>query len=76
MDIHKITEHEYCERCDEDFPDEERLLLHKIISVKHIVCPVCGLEFRSSGGRDVHIRQVSDQKHFLWLLEQSENEPV
>ncbi|RAK79578.1 putative C2H2 finger domain protein [Aspergillus fijiensis CBS 313.89] len=57
MDIHKITEHEYCERCDEDFPDEERLLLHKIISVKHIVCPVCGLEFRSSGGRDVHIRQ-------------------
>ncbi|RAH67686.1 putative C2H2 finger domain protein, partial [Aspergillus aculeatinus CBS 121060] len=57
MDIHKITEHEYCERCDEDFPDEERLLIHKIISVKHIVCPVCGLEFRSSGGRDVHIRQ-------------------
>ncbi|RAH87676.1 C2H2 finger domain protein, partial [Aspergillus japonicus CBS 114.51] len=57
MDIHKITEHEYCERCDEDFPDEERLLLHKITSVKHIVCPVCGLEFRSSGGRDVHIRQ-------------------
>ncbi|PYH85944.1 hypothetical protein BO82DRAFT_428918 [Aspergillus uvarum CBS 121591] len=57
MDIHKITEHEYCERCDEDFPDEERLLLHKITSVKHIVCPVCGLEFHSSGGRDVHIRQ-------------------
>ncbi|PYH41594.1 putative C2H2 finger domain protein [Aspergillus saccharolyticus JOP 1030-1] len=57
MNIHKIQEHDYCQRCDEDFPDEERLLLHKITSVRHIVCPVCGVEFRSTGGRDVHIRQ-------------------
>ncbi|RAL14874.1 putative C2H2 finger domain protein [Aspergillus homomorphus CBS 101889] len=57
MSTHKLLEHEYCDRCDEDYADEERLLLHKIISPKHIVCPVCGVDFRSTGGRDVHIRQ-------------------
>ncbi|RAL04810.1 putative C2H2 finger domain protein [Aspergillus ibericus CBS 121593] len=57
MRQHKIIDHDYCSRCDMDFHDEECLLLHKIRSDKHIVCAVCGREFRSEGGRDAHIRQ-------------------
>ncbi|OJJ37583.1 hypothetical protein ASPWEDRAFT_67784 [Aspergillus wentii DTO 134E9] len=58
MKKHKAQgEHDYCSRCDEDFEDEERLLIHKIKSNKHIVCPICGVDFRSEGGRDGHIRQ-------------------
>ncbi|KAE8355233.1 hypothetical protein BDV28DRAFT_163344 [Aspergillus coremiiformis] len=56
MKQHKSFNHEYCNRCDEDFEDEERLLIHKIKSNKHIVCPVCGVEFHSEGGRNSHIR--------------------
>ncbi|KAL2829193.1 hypothetical protein BDW59DRAFT_178538 [Aspergillus cavernicola] len=49
--------HEYCARCDEDYEDEEQLFIHMIKSNKHIVCPVCGTQFGSEGGRDGHIRQ-------------------
>lgn len=61
MKKHKDNEpeHEYCRRCDLDFEDEVRFLIHKIRDGKHIACPVCGIEFRSEGGRDGHIRQVS-----------------
>lgn len=60
MKKHKscAPEHEYCARCDEDFENEERHLIHKIKSNKHIVCPICSVDFRSEGGRDGHIRQV------------------
>ncbi|GES60038.1 C2H2 finger domain protein [Aspergillus terreus] len=58
-------EHEYCSRCDEDFDDDEHLLIHKIKSDKHVVCPICGLEFRSEGGRDGHIRQCHRTKQDL-----------
>ncbi|KAL1979360.1 hypothetical protein VTN96DRAFT_6098 [Rasamsonia emersonii] len=57
MKRHKASQHDYCSRCDEDFENEECLLIHKIKSTKHIVCPLCGGEFRSEGGRDLHIRQ-------------------
>ncbi|GFN12674.1 putative C2H2 finger domain protein [Aspergillus tubingensis] len=57
MKRHKANEHDYCSRCDEDFQDDEYLLLHKIKSDKHIVCVVCGIDFRSEGGRDLHTRQ-------------------
>ncbi|KAB8239229.1 putative C2H2 finger domain protein [Aspergillus alliaceus] len=59
MKKHKTfsPDHEYCSRCDEDCEDEERLLIHKIKSENHIVCPVCGVEFHSEGGRNSHIRQ-------------------
>ncbi|GLA15895.1 hypothetical protein AnigIFM62618_002452 [Aspergillus niger] len=57
MKRHKVNEHDYCKRCDEDFQDDEYLLLHKIKSDKHIVCVVCGIDFRSEGGRDLHTRQ-------------------
>ncbi|EEQ31038.1 putative protein S-acyltransferase [Microsporum canis] len=51
------ADHEYCERCNEDFQFEEDLLLHKMKSSRHIICPVCFDDFRSEGGRDVHIQQ-------------------
>jgi hypothetical protein len=35
------------------------MLVHKIKSKEHIVCPICGIEYRSEGGRDAHIRQAS-----------------
>ncbi|KAL4939943.1 hypothetical protein BDV06DRAFT_28260 [Aspergillus oleicola] len=59
MKKHKATypEHEYCTKCDLDCDSEEMLLLHMIKSNKHIVCPICGIEFGSEGGRDRHIRQ-------------------
>lgn len=66
MKAHKIRdpEHDYCRRCDLDFEDEERLLLHKLkmntIEQRddHIACPICGIDFKSDGGRAFHIRQV------------------
>lgn len=68
-------EHEYCTKCDIDFEDETRFLIHKIQDGKHIACPVCGIEFRSEGGRDGHIRQVSvsinSQSLLLYCLEDS-----
>ncbi|ODM19497.1 hypothetical protein SI65_04481 [Aspergillus cristatus] len=60
MRKHKEMEplHDYCAKCDIDFEDEERHLIHKLQAEnKHIVCPICGIDFRSEGGRDAHIRQ-------------------
>lgn len=77
MKKHKeiVPEHEYCTICDIDFEDETRFLIHKIQDGKHIACPVCGIEFRSEGGRDGHIRQVSvsinSQSLLLYCLEDS-----
>ncbi|KAI9037860.1 putative C2H2 finger domain protein [Aspergillus affinis] len=67
MKRHKIVEaeHDYCRVCDEDFVDEEHLLIHKISSDKHIVCPICGMEYRSEGGRDGHIRQNHRSKQSI-----------
>lgn len=61
MKKHKVIspDHDYCSKCDEDFEDEERFLLHKIKSDRHIACVVCGVEFRSEGGCNAHIQQVS-----------------
>ena len=56
---HKKDRHDYCGTCDLDFVDDTDLLRHKIDSDKHIVCPVCGQSFRSSNGRDHHVKQVS-----------------
>ncbi|MCJ1431324.1 hypothetical protein MMC27_000675 [Xylographa pallens] len=55
---HKIEKHDYCKKCDEDFKDSQDYLDHKIESSEHITCPVCGEDFRSNGGRDVHIRTM------------------
>lgn len=56
---HKLDRHDYCKKCDLDFNDFQHHLDHKIGSPNHITCPVCGEDFKSSGGRDAHIRAVS-----------------
>lgn len=77
MKRHKSTapDHEYCEKCDLDCETEDQLLIHKIKSNKHIVCPVCGIEFGSEGGRDRHIRLVS-LTHLIFHPRERERERV
>ncbi|KAF9892479.1 hypothetical protein FE257_001588 [Aspergillus nanangensis] len=58
-------DHFYCARCKEDLDDDEHLLIHKIKSDNHIVCPMCGIGFGSEGGRDAHIRQNHRSKQDL-----------
>lgn len=55
---HKTERHDYCKKCSMDFKDFQDYLNHKIESSEHITCPVCGEDFRSSGGRDKHIITV------------------
>ena len=59
MKHHKTSYHEYCKECDIDFEGFQDHLDHKIQSSAHITCPACGQDFRSIGGRDLHIRDVS-----------------
>ncbi|EEH35558.2 hypothetical protein PAAG_06605 [Paracoccidioides lutzii Pb01] len=35
----------------------KKLLAHKLESNRHIVCPVCGEEFKSDGGKNTHFAQ-------------------
>ena len=56
---HKDSEHDYCTKCDIDFVDDEALHVHKMNSEKHIICPICGIDFKSEPGRDRHAKQVS-----------------
>lgn len=56
---HKDSEHDYCIKCDMDFPDDETMHVHKMGSEKHIICQICGIDFRSDTGRDRHAKQVS-----------------
>jgi len=56
---HKMDQHDYCKKCDMDFEDFQKHLDHKVGSPNHITCPVCGEDFKSSGGRDAHILAVS-----------------
>ena len=59
MKKHKEEDHHYCRLCDEDFPDFDGHLYHKLESDEHICCCICGEDFRSEGGRIRHERQVS-----------------
>ena len=56
---HKGEKHDYCKVCDIDCKDAPEFLKHKIKSEKHIVCPICSEDFKSSMGRDRHLKQVS-----------------
>ena len=60
MKSHKADRHDYCSKCDMDFEDDDALLRHKIGSdwALHITCPVCGEDFRSTGGKDRHVQLV------------------
>ena len=55
---HKEKEHDYCRVCEEDYEDGDKLFEHKMSSMNHICCGVCGQDFNSEGGRDKHVRQV------------------
>jgi hypothetical protein len=72
MIAHKINapEHEYCKRCKLDFNTDDELMLHKLVDPKHIVCPMCGDEFKSPGGRDIHIRTVSVMIYGTFTIEE------
>lgn len=59
LNVHKDSEHDYCMPCDLDFEDDEALHIHKMSSARHIVCPICGIDFKSEPGRDRHTKQVS-----------------
>ena len=67
---HKEEEHDYCRVCDEDYDNWDKLLEHKMNSVNHITCGVCGEDFRSESGRDKHVHQVRqiDILGFVTLL--------
>ena len=58
---HKVADkdlHNYCATCDEDFDDFHQHQVHLLNSDKHFVCYVCCKEFKSVGGRDLHMKQV------------------
>ena len=59
MKKHKEEDHDYCRPCDKDFMDFDNYFFHKLDSIDHICCCVCGQDFRSEGGRDRHERHVS-----------------
>ena len=67
MRRHKINapEHEYCNRCNTDCEDFKHLLRHKAISRRHIACAICGEDFRSAGGREIHVQQVCTSSTYL-----------
>lgn len=54
-------EHDYCNKCDEDFHSYEDYAAHKIIRpIEHNkACRVCGSEFKSDSGLRRHIELVS-----------------
>lgn len=69
-------EHNFCKKCDVDCDDWEALTQHKVDAMtpwlegsmrhhkeespNHIVCEWCGMDFKSFGGRKIHIAQVSE----------------
>jgi hypothetical protein len=54
-------EHDYCDKCKEDFPSHEDLANHKAFrpDVHGKACRVCGEEFKSTSGLKRHIELVS-----------------
>ena len=65
---HKEEFHEFCKKCDLDFENGDLYHLHKLEAwKKHITCPLCSEDFKSSGGRDRHIKQVSLGPERSWL---------
>ena len=60
LKMHKDECHDYCKVCNLDFEDSNAFHIHKLLTwEKHIVCPLCSDDFKSTGGRDRHIQQVS-----------------
>ncbi len=66
---HKSTSlfHEYCRKCDLDFPSLETKLIHLIESERHRACAECGEEFGCEDGLVRHVWRVSYCIAFLCL---------
>lgn len=56
---HIDKEHEHCKVCKEDFDDDDAFVKHKVESIRHICCEVCGTDFRTEAGLERHRQQVS-----------------
>ena len=54
-------EHDYCDKCDEDFQSVDEHVMHKIFrpDMHNKACRVCGEEFKSNAGLKGHIEYVS-----------------
>lgn len=54
-------EHDYCNKCNEDFDSHEDYAMHKIARPEEHgkACRVCGEEFKSESGLKRHIERVS-----------------
>ncbi|KAF2239037.1 hypothetical protein EV356DRAFT_573064 [Viridothelium virens] len=59
MKRHKVSSnnHDYCRKCDIDFPDYDSHLSHRVESDKHITCDRCGQDFGSKSGLTRHKKQ-------------------
>lgn len=55
-------DHDFCEKCNEDFDSYDDLAQHKAFrpDVHHKACRVCGQEFKSTSGLCRHIELVSE----------------
>ncbi|KAI9719908.1 MAG: hypothetical protein M1828_006038 [Chrysothrix sp. TS-e1954] len=53
--VQNDAEHEYCSTCDEAFGDWEDFKRHKVLSMAHISCPTCGIDFKSASGLRLHM---------------------
>ncbi|OMP87984.1 hypothetical protein BK809_0008078 [Diplodia seriata] len=52
-------DHDYCKKCDYLAKDWDDLTHHKATSpIVHLCCKFCGQDFKSSSGRDRHIKQL------------------
>ena len=67
LNRHKEKEHDYCRVCKEDYEDGDKLFEHKMSSMNHICCGVCGQDFQSEGGRDKHVRQVRQLDTYVYI---------
>ncbi|KAF3046966.1 hypothetical protein E8E12_009613 [Didymella heteroderae] len=57
-------DHDYCDKCDEDFDTYDDLAHHKILrpDMHNKACRVCGQEFKSESGLKRHIELVKTYK--------------
>lgn len=58
----ELEDHDYCKKCDYLAKDWDDLTNHKANSpIVHLCCKFCGQDFKTSSGRDRHIKTVSSK---------------
>ncbi|MCJ1311179.1 hypothetical protein MMC25_004849 [Agyrium rufum] len=63
---HKHEMHEYCRVCEDFFDDWDAFHDHKLHSEKHICCDICSIDFMTSGGLELHYRQMHPGKNIVF----------